>query len=46
LAVIVQLLAGFIAQHHATQKSPIENLIDHLADPYKNTFATNGKQAA
>jgi len=33
---------GFIAQHHATGKSPIANLADHLADPYKVTFATNG----
>ncbi|KAJ9518895.1 hypothetical protein QJQ45_026242, partial [Haematococcus lacustris] len=33
---------GFIAQHHATGKSPIDNLFDHLADPYHNTFATNG----
>ncbi len=34
--------AGFIAQHHATGKSPIDNLIDHVSNPTKVTFATNG----
>ncbi|GAX82042.1 hypothetical protein CEUSTIGMA_g9470.t1 [Chlamydomonas eustigma] len=34
--------AGFIAQHAATGKGPIENLVDHLASPYTTTFATNG----
>lgn len=34
--------AGFIAQHHATGKSPIDNLVDHLANPTGVTFATNG----
>lgn len=33
---------GFIAQHHATGKSPIANLIDHVSNPTKVTFATNG----
>uniref|UniRef100_A0A7S3R4R1 Chlorophyll a-b binding protein, chloroplastic n=2 Tax=Eukaryota TaxID=2759 RepID=A0A7S3R4R1_DUNTE len=33
---------GFIAQHHATHKSPIDNLVDHVADPFHVTFATNG----
>lgn len=33
---------GFIAQHHATGKSPIANLADHLANPTGATFATNG----
>jgi hypothetical protein len=33
---------GFIAQHHATHKSPIDNLLDHVADPFHVTFATNG----
>lgn len=33
---------GFIAQHYATGKSPIDNLFDHLADPTHVTFATNG----
>jgi hypothetical protein len=29
-------------QHHATGKTPIQNLVDHLASPYTTTFATNG----
>eukprot|EP00199_Chlamydomonas_sp_CCMP681_P005355 CAMPEP_0119105966 /NCGR_PEP_ID=MMETSP1180-20130426/3788_1 /TAXON_ID=3052 ORGANISM="Chlamydomonas cf sp, Strain CCMP681" /NCGR_SAMPLE_ID=MMETSP1180 /ASSEMBLY_ACC=CAM_ASM_000741 /LENGTH=248 /DNA_ID=CAMNT_0007091169 /DNA_START=16 /DNA_END=762 /DNA_ORIENTATION=+ len=33
---------GFIAQHKATGKSPIDNLSEHLAAPFKVTFATNG----
>jgi len=33
---------GFAAQHAATGKGPIENLVDHLASPYTTTFATNG----
>jgi hypothetical protein len=33
---------GFIAQHEATGKGPIQNLVDHLANPYAVTFATNG----
>lgn len=33
---------GFLAQHAATGKGPIQNLSDHLASPYTTTFATNG----
>lgn len=35
-------LVGFVAQHEATGKGPIDNLLDHVADPYHVTFATNG----
>lgn len=40
LAMIAFL--GFLAQHEATGKGPIDNLLDHVADPYHVTFATNG----
>jgi len=33
---------GFVAQHAATGKGPITNLLDHLANPWGTSFATNG----
>jgi hypothetical protein len=41
LAMVANL--GFWAQYAATGKGPIQNLADHLADPYHTTFTTNGK---
>lgn len=35
-------MAGFFAQYAATGKGPIDNLLDHLADPFHTTFTTNG----
>ena len=35
-------IVGFWAQYAATGKGPITNLVEHLADPYHVTFATNG----
>lgn len=36
-------LVGFVAQHAAYPGTgPVQNLVDHIADPYKVTFATNG----
>jgi light-harvesting complex I chlorophyll a/b binding protein 5 len=40
LAMVAML--GFFAQYAATGKGPIQNLQDHLADPYHVTFTTNG----
>jgi len=33
---------GFVSQHAATGKGPIENLAEHLADPWAVNFCTNG----
>jgi hypothetical protein len=41
LAMLANL--GFWAQYAATGKGPIQNLADHLADPYHTTFTTNGE---
>lgn len=40
LAMMAML--GFFAQYAATGKGPIDNLFDHLADPYHVNFCTNG----
>ena len=35
-------LLGFAAQYAATGKGPIDNLVDHVKDPFHNNFAENG----
>ncbi|KAK9803122.1 hypothetical protein WJX73_007428 [Symbiochloris irregularis] len=35
-------LVGFVFQHSATGKGPLDNLIDHIADPAHVNVATNG----
>lgn len=33
---------GFVGQHAATGKGPVEALAAHIADPWGTNFATNG----
>jgi light-harvesting complex I chlorophyll a/b binding protein 5 len=33
---------GFVAQHAATGKGPLDDLALHLSDPWRHTFADNG----
>lgn len=33
---------GFVAQYFATGKDPVQNVIDHVANPWVNNFTTNG----
>lgn len=33
---------GFVAQHAATGKTPVQNLVDHLASPFGANVGTNG----
>eukprot|EP00879_Flechtneria_rotunda_P001117 GHRR01001259.1.p1 GENE.GHRR01001259.1~~GHRR01001259.1.p1 ORF type:complete len:229 (+),score=73.04 GHRR01001259.1:86-772(+) len=40
LAMLATL--GFVAQHAATGKSPLQALGDHIANPWRENFATNG----
>lgn len=35
-------LVGFVFQYYATGKGPIDNLLDHVANPLQVTFASNG----
>lgn len=35
-------MLGFYAQYFATGKGPVDNLLDHIADPWNANFATNG----
>lgn len=34
---------GFVAQHAATGKSPLEALSEHVSSPWAANFATNGE---
>ena len=40
LAMVAML--GFFSQYAATGKGPVQNLLDHVADPTHVTAATNG----
>ena len=33
---------GFLAQHGATGKGPVDNLLEHIASPWAVNFTTNG----
>lgn len=33
---------GFVAQHAATGKTPLQALSEHISNPWSNNFATNG----
>jgi Chlorophyll A-B binding protein len=33
---------GYVAQYYATGKGPLQNLTDHLANPWGSNFTTNG----
>eukprot|EP00887_Chlorella_sp_A99_P004568 scaffold4.g4568.t1 len=35
-------LLGFAAQHGATSKGPVDNLLEHIANPWGVNFASNG----
>lgn len=33
---------GFVSQHQANGKTPLEALSEHVSSPFFNNFATNG----
>lgn len=42
LSLAMVAFVGFIGQHAATSKSPLEALSEHVANPWAANFATNG----
>ena len=36
------MLTGCVLQHSLYNRGPIGDLVNHLADPWRNNFATNG----